>query len=673
MFHNLIKKLAMGLLFLSAFLVEKGRANTPQKPLWTPEDYVTLPEETICGISSDGKYTLLNILHILLQEDEIKEYSTCVLVNNDTLEKEIIGGLNHNCVQPQFIGKGQFFSYITEEGKISILFVQETSSKKKNKIQTLRDNFQEYTFAPDGKSFAFLTDINSKQGDSARTILGFQKVNKSFQPIGSVLLKAELNLYSPFIPSSYQWSPDSQKIAFVSIIPLWKSESKVTLYLLDVKQDKLEKIDEVIGFMRELSFSPDGQKLAFIKGDGLGEQKIPLKRFPDQKRPIIHIVDLHTGEAVSIDAVDIWHIAGWKENNKALIVTKQVGTKQLLYSLDIETKKLTLMEVPDLTCIRFPILSLNRKYIGFSGENLHHPSAIYISNLDSFSPKKISSLNEKINLTALKATPITWKSYDGLKIEGILTYPQGYKEGQKVPLVVSIHGGPAGVESQQFIGNTSFGSFSPAVFASQGYATLVVNYRGSLGYGEEFKKIDYKDLGGGDYKDIMTGIDYLVNKGIADSDQLFITGHSYGGFLTAWAIGHTHRFKAAIIEAGIVDWISDNATTDAPPPMEALFGGPYWEDYELWRKTSPIRYVSNMKTPTLIIQGLDDDRVSMTQSMQIYNALKARKIPTRLIYYTGQGHGIGSLVAIRDAMNEMLKWMKAYRGKQEAMEQKKEE
>ncbi len=318
------------------------------------------------------------------------------------------------------------------------------------------------------------------------------------------------------------------------------------------------------------------------------------------------------------------------------------------------------MKAPDLTYIRVPILSLNRKYIGFSGESLHQPPAIYVSNMNSFSPKKISDLNEKINLTALKATPITWKSYDGLKIEGILTYPQDYKEGQKVPLLVSIHGGPGGVESQRFIGKTSFGSFSPGVFASQGYATLMMNYRGNPGYGEKFQKLDYKDLGGGDYKDVMTGVDYLIEQGIADPDQLFIRGHSYGGFLAALAIGRTDRFKSAIIDAGVVDWISDNGTTDTPATIEGYFGGAYWENYDLWRETSPIRYVANIKTPTLILQGASDTRVSTTQSMQLYSALKARRIPTRLVFYTGQGHGIESPIGIRDAMNEMLKWMKTY-------------
>ncbi|MBY0273609.1 MAG: S9 family peptidase [Alphaproteobacteria bacterium] len=661
--------------FTSPCVAEKENAVSPLKPLWTPEDSVTLPIETVKDISSDGKYTLLSTYYTTLKNDKAGKYSTCVLVNNETLKKEIIiGEPDHSCIQPQFIGKGQFFSYITSdiqgEEETPALFIQEISSKKQKKIQDLADAFRSYIFAPDGKSFAFLADLSFKQNGSVKTVLGFQKVNKDFQPIGSALYKSESNFNISRIPSSYRWSPDSQKFAFLAMTPFWKGELKVTVYILDIEKDKLTKIDTVMKYVGDLKFSSDGQTLAFIKEDDRRIQKTPLKLFKEHKLTI-QIFDLNTGKTVSIDAVDIWHLAGWAENNKALIVTKQVGTKQQLFSLDIETKKLTLMEVPTLTYINNVTLSGNSKYIGFSGENLHYPSAIYVSKMGSFSPKKISALNEKKNLTAFKATPITWKSYDGFEIEGILTYPQDYKPGQKVPLLVSIQGGPGSVESQQFIGKKLPDPFSPAVFASQGYATLVVNYRGSRGYGQKFQNSNYKDFGGGDYKDIITGVDFLINKGIADPDQLFIRGASYGGFLTAWAIGHTNRFKAAIVVSGITDWISGTGTTNAPTTMEAYFGGAYWDNYELWRETSPIRYVSHIETPTLIIQGMEDKRVLITQSLQLYNALKERNIPTRLVYYDEQKHGFSSPVALRDAMNETLTWLKTYGEKKEAMKEKR--
>ncbi len=659
---------------IATCLVNNVYADIPPKPLWTPEDAVTIPMVILKDVSSDGKYSLLALQRTSLTEGVAEESSDCVLINNENLEIRTINKVGESCFPLQFVREGKAFSYILydKENK-RFLFVQDVSSQKDILVQELKEDFNNYSFAPDGKIFAFIHKEYPKQTPrikeddnlKVKFSLYLQKVDENFQLVGSAQLLApkELNLYNSFLGSSYQWSPDSQKIVIMANTSIWKSQSRIKLYVIDLKENKIVKIDGDSEYFADLKFSSDGQKLAFATADGAGEQKIPLLPFKDRKPQTIQILDLKTKKLVSLPAVDIWHIAGWKEDDKAVIVTKQEGTKQQLYSLDIETKKLTLMDVSNLTSIHNVALSQNQKFIGFTGENLHHPAEIYISNVDSFSPKKITNINEKINLTAIKAEPVQWKSFDGLEIEGIVTYPQNYKEGKKVPLIVSIHGGPGGVESQSFIGYTSFGPYAPAVFASEGYATLVVNYRGSLGYGEKFHQLNYKDIGGGDFRDVMTGVDYLIDQGVADPHQLFIRGHSYGGFMTAWAIGQTNRFKAASVESGMTDWISENATTDGPTSMESLFGGAYWENYAEWRKSSPLTYVNNMETPTLILHGADDERVPVTQSIQLCNALKGRGIPARFVYYIGEGHGMSDPIATLDAMKEKLKWFKAYGNK----------
>ena len=671
---NKLSGLTLLFFFILSFcLIKSGYAETPPKPLWTPEKAVTLPAVDIEDISSDGKYSLIKLWKTTLVEGNAEQSSECILVDNKSLEMKTFNKESQSCFQLQFIGEGKKFSYMLDDDEENkpTLFAQDISSGKITKVQEFKERFHKYSFAPNGESYAFTLQDKPKQtsrikGDGDPIVkenLYIQKVDENFLPVGDpqLVTPTELNLYHPTLASSYAWSPDSQKIIVRSSALVWKSPPRVEFYLIDLKGNKIEKIGKETQYAYDPSFSNGGQKLAFIKYDEGGEQTLPLRPFKDIGPNTIQVFDLKTQKMVSLLAVDIWNIVGWKEDDKALIVTKQDGTEQNLYFLDLETQKLTLMEAPNLTSLNNVVLSQNKKFIGFKGENLHHPAEIYISNVNTFSPKKITSFNEKNDLSSIRAEPIHWKSFDGLEIEGIITYPQTYKEGQKVPLIVSLHGGPGGVESQIFIGNTSFGPYSPAVFASEGYATLVVNYRGSLGYGDKFQHMNYQDLGRGDFKDVITGVDYLIDRGIADPNQLFIRGHSYGGFMTAWAIGHTHRFKAASVEAGIVDWISHIATTDGPDGMEAYFGVVYWEDYKLWRESSPLSYVNHMKTPALILHGASDIRVPGIQAMQLYSALKERGTPTRFIYYRGQGHGINDPVATLDAMKEKLKWFKAYR------------
>ncbi len=661
----------LSFLLFCLFSISLGQAADQKSPLWTPEDVVTYPVLTMGGISSNGKYTLMEVSYTFLEKEGPLKFTECVLINNDTLEKRPIGNKEMTCSQPHFIGEGEKFTYILFNKKTdtSTLFVEGPGSQQR-KIQELAKDFVNYAFAPDGKSFAFKTQevlttflrvIEGEGKDEKRSSLSLQKVDGEFQCVGKpnhlISYIEETRLDS----SSYVWAPNSQKMAILTQKPDWRYPLLTSLSVLDVNKGTLEAIDEGRTTFLNLIFSPDSQNIAFIKGGSLSEQVALVKPFKDTAISTIQIVDLKTKKRKSLPAEDLWGIAGWTDDGQTLIGNKQVGTKIKIYTYDIHSKKLSFKETPGLSYIYDLALSQNQKYLGFLGENFSHPQEVYVANLEDFHPKKISALNEKIDLSPIQAKSIKWKSFDGTKIEGILVYPQNYTAGEKVPLIVSLHGGPSGVESEQFIGDTWFGPYSPAVFSSQGYATLFVNYRGSLGYGREFMILNEKDFGGGDFKDIMAGVDFLVKDGIADPKQLFITGHSYGGFMTAWAIGHTNRFKAAVMKAGISDWTSSTALTDTPTGMESYFGNFYWDNYDLYRNASPLSYVNDIITPTLIIHGGEDKRVSSSESERMWQALSTKKVPTQYLLYKGEEHGISSPLAQIDAMKEQLKWFEKYR------------
>jgi dipeptidyl aminopeptidase/acylaminoacyl peptidase len=189
---------------------------------------------------------------------------------------------------------------------------------------------------------------------------------------------------------------------------------------------------------------------------------------------------------------------------------------------------------------------------------------------------------------------------------------------------------------------------------------LRVNPRGSSGYGRDFRYANYNDWGGGDYNDLMTGVDAVIAKGVADPNRLGVMGWSYGGFMTSWIIGHTDRFKAAIVGAGVTDLLSFTGTADIPGFLPDYFGGHYWETYDTWKAHSPIMFVNNVKTPTLLEHGEADERVPISQGYELYNALKLRGVPVRMIVFPRQHHGLTEPKMRVKAAQSSVEWIEKW-------------
>jgi dipeptidyl aminopeptidase/acylaminoacyl peptidase len=217
-----------------------------------------------------------------------------------------------------------------------------------------------------------------------------------------------------------------------------------------------------------------------------------------------------------------------------------------------------------------------------------------------------------------------------------------------------VHGGPTGVFTRAFVGMP--GPYPIPAFAERGYAVLRVNPRGSSGYGRTFRYANLKDWGGGDYKDIMSGVDHVIALGVADPDRLGIMGWSYGGYMTSWVITQTKRFKAASVGAGVTNLMSFTGTADIPGFVPDYFGGEYWDVFDRWRAHSAMFNVKGVTTPTLIQHGEADVRVPVSQGYELYNALVRQHVPTKMIVYPRQAHGFTEPKMTKDAMERNLEW-----------------
>ena len=283
-------------------------------------------------------------------------------------------------------------------------------------------------------------------------------------------------------------------------------------------------------------------------------------------------------------------------------------------------------------------LSADGSTFAFTRSDVQRPNDVYVASLPSFDPVQMTHHNPELDEIALgESELIRWTSNDGREIEGVVIYPVNYEPGREYPVVMNVHGGPAGVWTQSFPGRS--GNYAH-VWSGDGWVTLLPNPRGSSGYGEEFQRANIRNWGGGDYEDIQSGLDELIRRGIADTDRLGQTGWSYGGYMTAWTLTQTDRFKALMVGAGLTNMFSMYSTNDMQRLLEGYFGDTPFDSEEEYRRASAMTFINEAKTPTLIMHGEQDTRVPKSQAQELYMGLKKNDVPVEMVWYPREPHGL---------------------------------
>ena len=328
----------------------------------------------------------------------------------------------------------------------------------------------------------------------------------------------------------------------------------------------------------------------------------------------------------------------WSADSTKIYFSDGVGVSEELLSVDVVGGEVsTLTALGGVAVMRYQVES-GQFLIAY--ENPVRPRDYYIARdvgkRDTWT--RVSDANPEVEQFALGRTEtVRWKSSDGEMVEGILVKPVGFDGTKRYPLIVQLHGGPAAASMLGFSG--TYGTYAH-VWAGGGYAVFQPNYRGSSNYGEKFRNQIAGDYFRQGFDDIMTGVDALIESGVADGDQLGLMGWSAGGHWANWALTHTTRFKAISSGAGAVNWISMYAETDVHPNREFYLQGTPYENWEHYLAMSPLTYIKKAKTPTLIQVGQEDPRVPRPQSEELHTALKKLGVPTEFIVYPRMGHGL---------------------------------
>jgi len=462
--------------------------------------------------------------------------------------------------------------------------------------------------------------------------------------------------------AGFAWSPDSTKIAFVAgPSPLLSSFGEQDIYVLQLSENNLvKKVVALPGPDFSPMFSPDGRELAFLTW--LGQ--------PDYFYANCHIavVDLakvlNKAATASSEVRDL--TANFDENPSpldwgpdAIYFTAYQKTNVDLFGVNPQTRKSHQITSTKPLVIKGTSFTRDFRTTAFVAEDDTHTTELYVSSVGSFSPKRLTDMTAQVKGWNLGSPEvISWKSQDGTEIQGVLYKPADYDPRRRYPLFVNIHGGPADM-SKPTLSPVEY-VYPVQLFLAKGALVLEPNYRGSAGYGATFRGLDIGSLGVGEMSDVMSGVDHLISQGIVDPSRMAAMGSSWGGYLSAFLETHTDRFRAISESSGMSDAMTEYVNTDITPLMPQFLHATPWDNPSLYAKTSPITTIKQAKTPILIQHGANDRRVPAANAYEFYRGLQDQKVESRLILYTGFGHGGNDPKPLRAAMQSNLDWFNHY-------------
>lgn len=615
--------------------------------------------------SPDGSLVVYTQTRHLLEEERSEQVSQIFLAKADGSARRQLTFGDKGATAPSFSPDGRFVYFRSARSGHPNIWRLPIDGGEAESVTNWKGEIGSYAVSPDGRWVAFAGAPESPEEDrNKKQKRDFRVVDENPKNHQIWLLPTASNLATPKRLSDprrhvaeLEWAPDSRSLVFEhrpSPSPdLW---AKADLSEVNLDTGAETSLVATPAAESQPRYSPDGRFIAFV-------QTPSRAHWGGDARVAVFSRKDGTVRRLSASSDERPSLLGWDPASAQLYFAEMKSTRSALYALPLDGPPKLLYEPRKGTFFAGygPNAHLNRKgdSWGFAQESSDEAPEAFVAQLPAGAPVVVSRANLDLPRPPLGETKaVRWKTKDGQEIEGLLTYPVGYRQGRKYPLLLNIHGGPANYFSETFLGKA--GIYPLAMFAARGYAILRPNPRGSGGYGKTFRFANVNDWGGGDYEDILAGVDHLIAAGVADPDRMAVMGWSYGGFMTSWIITHTNRFRAAVVGAAVTNLWSFTGTADIPGFLPDYFQGEPWEVFENYRRHSPMSYVKGVTTPALILHGAADERVPISQGYEFYNALKRQGAPVQMVVYPRTPHSPQEPKFIQDIMQRHLVWVEKF-------------
>ena len=639
-------------------------------PAWTPELALEYKDIESTAISSDGRLVAYTVSYPVTEGEKSETIDRIWVAAADGSSDVAYTRHDVSSTAPAFSPDSRRLAFLSKRGETTQVWTMRIDGGEAEPLTEAENDVDAFGWSPDGLTIAYTmkdaeTDEEKQEKEEKREVI---LVNQNFKYSHLYLVSTEASAggvdperesrrltEGEFHVTEFDWSPDSTSIVFAH-----RRDPRLDTQMIDgdlsIVQIESGEVTPLVhwgGVDGDPLFSPDGSQIAF-RSDG--EEAKPVG-FGD-----VYVIDV-AGEAGSQRRLALTHdrdgnLLGWSAEGREILLQETRGTTEQILAVPVDGGEARyLSDLPGM--LSNASFSGDGTRVAFVHETSDAPPEVYAASVSDFRATQLSSIHEAVERPAMGSTELlSWTSPDGLAIEGLLTYPVGYEKGRRVPLVLQIHGGPAGVHQQSFTGSSTI--YPTQVFAQEGYAVLRPNPRGSQGYGKEFRFANVRDWGHGDYEDLISGVDHVIELGVADPDQLYVMGWSYGGYMTSYLVTRTGRFRAASMGAGLSNLVSMVHTTDIAEYLVAHMDRELWEDYEVYERLSAIYWVANVTTPTQVIHGAEDLRVPFTQGQEFFRALERRGVPTEMVVYPRTQHGPEEPKYLMDVPRRILAWFEKH-------------